>query len=176
MILGYYTIWNEYKNENITIDPFNINNLGPNSYDITLGSNFKKVLSNCKTIIPSIDPDLTQEYEDVKLDNWTSQLILPGELWLAHTVEKIGSNKYVPMLEGRSSIGRMGLFIHITAGFGDIGFAEQWTLELTCTLPIWIRSGMRIGQVFFHTITDDIVQYNGRYKNQSGAQESKFNE
>jgi len=179
MILGGKTILEKYCIGDITIDPFEFKMIGPNSYDVHLGRNFKRVLTNSYSGDyghgePYINPNEKQAY--IKYEDEDFIIIKPGELWLAHTVEKIGSTKFVPMLEGRSSIGRMGLFVHITAGFGDVGFVDQWTLELTSVLPIKIYSGMRIAQVFFHTLTDNSMQYSGRYVGQYGAQESRFNE
>ena len=81
---------------------------------------------------------------DMKKPNKTKRLIIPeeglvlepGRLYLGRTLEYTKTDKYVPMLEGRSSIGRLGLFIHVTAGFGDVGFSGYWTLEIFCIQPI----------------------------------------
>ena len=59
-------------------------------------------------------------------------LLEPNKLYLGRTVEYTRTDKFIPMLEGRSSTGRLGLFIHVTAGFGDVGFAGYWTLEMFC--------------------------------------------
>ena len=80
----------------------------------------------------------------MKLPNKTKKIIIPeeglilepGKLYLGRTVEYTKTDKFVPMLEGRSSIGRLGLFIHVTAGFGDIGFSGFWTLEIHCIQPV----------------------------------------
>ena len=97
---------------------------------------------------------------DMKKPNLTKPLIIPeegllletGKLYLGRTIEKTETSKFVPMLEGRSSIGRLGLFIHVTAGFGDIGFSGFWTLEIFCVQPIRIYAGVDICQIFYHTI------------------------
>jgi dCTP deaminase len=173
MILGHHAIKNGYNDKSITIEPYDENRICPNSYDVILGRNFKRVECNSNSPFEYyIDPKLPQQYTEYK--DMDSVTILPGELWIAHTVEKIGSTQFVPMLEGRSSIGRMGLFVHVTAGFGDVGFVDQWTFELASVKPIMLYSGMRIAQVFFHTMTDNDVQYSGRYVGQTGAQESRF--
>ncbi len=78
------------------------------------------------------------------------------------------------MLEGRSSIGRLGLFIHITAGFGDVGFCGYWTLEISCVHPVRIYPGVEICQIFYHIIEGDYEKYNsnGKYQNNQGIQPS----
>ena len=79
----------------------------------------------------------------------------------------------VPMLEGRSSIGRLGLFVHITAGFGDVGFCGYWTLEIFCVQPIRIFAGVEICQIFFHSIEGEFENYrSGKYQNNTGIQHS----
>jgi dCTP deaminase len=83
----------------------------------------------------------------------------------------------VPMLEGRSSIGRLGLFVHVTAGFGDVGFKGFWTLEIFCVQPIKIYAGVEICQLFYHTIDGDYDTYSkGKYQKNSGIQTSKLYE
>ena len=77
------------------------------------------------------------------------------------------------MVEGRSSIGRLGLFIHITAGFGDVGFSGFWTLEMFCVKPIRVYPGVEICQVFYHTIEGDFDTYSSnKYQNNQGIQPS----
>ena len=97
----------------------------------------------------------------------------PGRLYLGRTVEYTKTENLVPMLEGRSSVGRLGLFIHITAGFGDVGFAGYWTLEMFCTQPVIIYPGVEICQIYYHTIEGDFDRYtSGKYQNNSGIQPS----
>jgi dCTP deaminase len=80
---------------------------------------------------------------------------------------------YVPMLEGRSSVGRLGLYIHVTAGFGDVGFAGYWTLEIQCVQPIRIYPHVEICQIYYHTIQGEYDEYHsGKYQNNSGIQPS----
>jgi dCTP deaminase len=114
---------------------------------------------------------------DMKKKHDVSPLIIPEEglllephrLYLGRTVEFTGTEGYVPMLEGRSSIGRLGLFIHITAGFGDVGFKGFWTLEIFCVQPIRIYPNVEICQIFYHTIEGAYEKYGvGTYKNKSG--------
>ena len=111
------------------------------------------------------------------LINENDGLILqPGILYIGNTIESAGSDKYIPMYEGRSSMARLGIQSHISAGFGDVGFKSQWTLEIRVVHPVKVYSGMRIGQIFFHRINLDYNLetnlYRGKYLNQSGPQPS----
>jgi dCTP deaminase len=100
-------------------------------------------------------------------------VLQPGKLYLGRTVEFTETTNYVPMLEGRSSIGRLGLFIHITAGFGDVGFRGFWTLEIFCVQPIRVYAGVEICQIFYHSIEGDYVHYmSNKYQNNKGVQPS----
>jgi len=178
MILNGAEIFSEQAASKIKIYPFKSENVGPNSYDVTLGKTLFKILPNelrntMDGLQGFIDPMVEQKYNEINMDH-DGIILEPGRLYLGHTVEEIGSEHYVPMLEGRSSVGRMGLFIHVTAGFGDIGFQSQWTLELTTILPIRIFPGMRIGQVFFYQCTSQSLMYHGRYQKQDGPMESLF--
>src|SRR6187399_1984431 len=139
-------------NRNILIDPFRDENLNPNSYNLTLHN---EVLV----------------YEEVVLDmrhsNRTRRIIIPAEglvlspnqLYLARTVERTETHNLVPMIEGRSSIGRLGLFVHVTAGFGDVGFCGFWTLEMFAVQPVRIFAGVPICQIFYHQIIGEIHEY-----------------
>ena len=101
-------------------------------------------------------------------------VMVPGVLYLAHTHERCGSDFYIPILHGKSSLARLGLSIHLTAGFGEAGFKAQWTLEMTCVHPIMLYPRMRIGQVEFETVEGAIQQYEGNYKDQVGPVGSKM--
>jgi dCTP deaminase len=79
-------------------------------------------------------------------------ILKPNILYLGRTVEYTKTNNLVPMLEGRSSIGRLGLFIHVTAGFGDVGFSGYWTLEIFCIHPVKIYPFIEVCQIYYHTI------------------------
>jgi dCTP deaminase len=77
------------------------------------------------------------------------------------------------MLEGRSSVGRLGLFVHITAGFGDIGFRGFWTLEISSIQPVRIYPGVQICQIFYHTVEGEFTEYkSGKYQGNTGIQPS----
>ena len=152
--------------ENIIIEPFEESRLNPNSYNLSL-HNELMVYDN---------------YElDMKKENKASKLIIPEEglllekdkLYLSRTTEFTETKGYVPMLEGRSSIGRLGLFIHVTAGFGDVGFSGYWTLEMFCVQPIRIYAGVEIAQIYYHKIDGDYEQYiSTKYQNNKGIQPS----
>lgn len=150
----------------IFIEPFHRKQLGPNSYNLRLHD----------TLLIYTDPVL-----DMKRPNSTDKLSIPEDgmtlqpntLYLGRTVEFTRTENLVPMLEGRSSIGRLGLFIHITAGFGDVGFTGYWTLEIFCVQPIRIYPNLEICQIFYHTIEGDFVRYaSHKYQNNRGIQAS----
>ena len=152
--------------EDIIIEPFSEERINPNSYNLTL---FNELLVYKNDTL------------DMKIPNETEKLIIPeeglllepGKLYLGRTNEFTQTNKYVPMLEGRSSTGRLGLFIHVTAGFGDIGFAGYWTLEIFCVQPIRIYPNIEICQMYYHNIDGEYDLYNsGKYQNNNGIQPS----
>ena len=118
---------------------------------------------------------------DMKKPNETKEIIIseegyklePNQLYLGRTLEYTSTKKFVPMIEGRSSIGRLGIFIHITAGFGDVGFSGYWTLEIFCIKPIIIYPNVEIAQLYYHTIDGDYEEYNsGKYQNNTDIQPS----
>ena len=150
----------------IVIEPFSEQQLNPNSYNLRLHDR----------LLVYNEPVL-----DMKRENHSSEVVIPQEgmklephrLYLGRTVEYTATDGYVPMLEGRSSIGRLGLFVHITAGFGDVGFRGYWTLEMFCVQPIVIYPDVEICQIFYHTIEGDYVPYHsGKYQNNTGVQHS----
>ena len=150
----------------INIEPYNDSQLNPNSYNLSL---FNELLTYDNEVL------------DMKTPNPTTRLIIPEEglllepnkLYLGRTNEFTSTEKFVPMLEGRSSIGRLGLFIHVTAGFGDVGFSGYWTLEIFCVQPIRIYPNVEICQIFYHSIEGDYDLYkSGKYQNNKGIQPS----
>ena len=166
MILSGKEIKKQVKEGSIAIDPFADEQINPNSYNLRLHPD-----------LLTYDNDIL----DMREKNSASPLVIPSEglllephkLYLGRTVERTSTDKYVPMLEGRSSVGRLGLFIHITAGFGDIGFDGFWTLEIFCVQPIRIYSGLEICQIFYHTIDGDFDLYRSKkYQSNKGVQPS----
>ncbi|MDX2481056.1 MAG: dCTP deaminase [Desulfuromusa sp.] len=167
MILSGKEIANRVDKD-IIIKPFDRSRLNPNSYNLTLSDE----------LVVYTDSQL-----DMKKDNPYQQVMIPAEglllepnrLYLGRTVEYTETHKLVPMLEGRSSVGRLGLFIHVTAGFGDVGFKGFWTLEIFCVQPIRIYSGVEICQVYYHTIEGEYESYSsGKYQNNHGIQTSQL--
>jgi dCTP deaminase len=77
-------------------------------------------------------------------------VLLPGNLYLASTLEYTETLRHVPVLHGKSGVGRLGINIHATAGFGDVGFRGHWTLEIFVVQPVKVYAGMPIGQISYH--------------------------
>jgi dCTP deaminase len=102
-------------------------------------------------------------------------VLKPYQLYLGRTVERTETRNLVPMIEGRSSVGRLGLFVHVTAGFGDVGFCGYWTLEMFAVQPIRIYPNLPICQIFYHEIVGPIQEYcSDKYQNNTGIQPSLF--
>lgn len=159
MILSGSEIRRQMDFGNIIISDFDQSRLGPNSYNLRLAPE----LMVYKEAI--LDP--RQENRTATATIPDSGLVLqPEHLYLARTMEYTETHNFVPMLEGRSSVGRFGVFVHVAAGFGDVGFAGNWTLELSCIHPIRIYPGMEICQIYYHTILGDVQEeYHGKYQN-----------
>lgn len=156
----------KHLGKEIVIEPFEQRRLNPNSYNLSL---HHKLLVYNRPVL------------DMRLPNPVSEVIIPKEglqlepnrLYLGRTNEYTRTDKYVPMLEGRSSIGRLGLFVHVTAGFGDVGFAGYWTLEMFCVQPVIIYPDVEICQIYYHRIEGEYDSYqSGKYQNNSGVQPS----
>lgn len=138
--------------ENIVIDPFDERNLNPNSYNLTL---YHELLTYEEVVL-----DMRKSNRVRRIVIPESGLVLkPNQLYLGRTSERTETHNLVPMIEGRSSIGRLGLFVHVTAGFGDVGFCGFWTLEIFAIQPIRIYPGVSICQIFFHQIAGEIHEY-----------------
>ncbi|QQR53532.1 dCTP deaminase [bacterium] len=150
----------------IFIEPFHLEQLNPNSYNLRLHNEL--MIYNEPVL------DMKSQHQYSKLTIPAEGMVLePGKLYLARTVEYTKTLEAVPMLEGRSSIGRLGLFIHITAGFGDVGFAGFWTLEMFCVQPIRVYAGVEICQIFYHTLEGNFDLYrSNKYQNNNGIQPS----
>jgi len=164
MILTDKTIIDEIIEGNIVIEPLIRANIGTNSVDLTL--------SNALLIY-------THHVLDTRNKNLYAPMIIPEEgmilqpniLYLASTVEYTETLRHVPIIQGKSSLGRLGLFVHITAGFGDVNFKGHWTLELACIQPVKIYPGMKIAQICYHDIsempcTDYASKADAKYKDQ----------
>ncbi|MHB0999265.1 MAG: dCTP deaminase [Armatimonadota bacterium] len=165
MILSGKEIRSKLTKE-IIIDPFNEYQLNPNSYNLRLHSDLLVYRDDVL--------DMKKEHATEKITIPEDGLVLEtGRLYLGRTVEYTETHGYVPMLEGRSSIGRLGLFIHVTAGFGDVGFCGYWTVEIFCVQPIRIYPNVEICQIYYHGIDGEYDTYcSGKYQNNRGVQPS----
>ena len=156
----------ERLGKDIIIQPFNEKFLNPNSYNLCLHN---ELLVYDETVL-----DMKKENKTKSITIPPEGLVLePGRLYLGRTAEFTETHNYVPMLEGRSSIGRLGLYIHVCAGFGDVGFRGFWTLEIHCIHPIRIYAGVDICQIYYHSIEGSYDPYvSGKYQNNTGIQPS----
>ena len=150
----------------IVIEPFDPKRLNPNSYNLSLHNELLAYTS------PVLDMKAQSPVEKLLIP--PEGLVLePNRLYLGRTNEFTKTDCFVPMLEGRSSVGRLGLFIHVTAGFGDVGFSGYWTLEIFCVQPIRIYPDVEICQIYYHDIKGDYDLYqSGKYQNNTGIQPS----
>ena len=154
MILSDKQILEEIKNKNIVIEPFSRENLGTNSYDVHLG----KWLAVYESDILDAKLHNTIRKFEIPEDGF---ILLPSKLYLGVTREYTETRKYVPFVEGKSSIGRLGIDIHSTAGKGDTGFSNTWTLEISVKQPVRIYAGMPIGQIIYFEMKGEVgVPYN----------------
>lgn len=158
----------EELNKTIFITPFSEKHLNSNSYNLTLG---KRMLVYRDLVL------------DMKQENAVKEIIIPddgfilvpGELYLASTNENTYTTNYIPRIEGRSSVGRLGLFVHITASLGEAGFNGHWTLELTCVKPLRIYADVPICQIYFCEIDGDHDFCNSqKYQNSKVAMPSQL--
>lgn len=157
----------EHLGREIVIEPFDESKLNPNSYNLSLHD---------ELLTYQVDGPL-----DMRQANAVERLKIPPEgfvlepnkLYLARTIERTETHGFIPMIEGRSSIGRLGLFVHVTAGFGDVGFCGFWTLEMFAIHPVRIYAGVQICQIFYHSISGDYVPYkSGKYQHNRDIQPS----
>ena len=166
MILSGKTIFEEIKRGNLVIDPFEMKQLGPNSYNLCL---HKELACYESAILDMKQPQKLRRFE-IPPDGLVLE---PQRLYLGRTLEYTETRRFVPMLEGRSSIGRLGLSVHVTAGFGDVGFRGFWTLEIFCLQPIRIYAGVEIAQIFYHEIAGPFEEYKSKkYQDNTDLQPS----
>jgi len=142
MILTGSEIKRQVKNGDIILEPFIPDLVNPNSYNYRLGDTLLEITDRI------IDTKIPSRVNKITIPP-TGFTLMPNKIYLGVTLEKIGSSKFVPSLIGRSSLGRLGLFLQITADLGHLGTCHHWTLELTCVQPLIVYPNMRIGQVSF---------------------------
>lgn len=159
MILTGPEIQRQVELGKIQIEPFDPEQVNPASYDLRLGADYLTYA------IPFKQP------LDAKADNPAlpgkifehGRILMPGWLYLMHTVEVVGTKDFVTVIDGKSSIGRLGIIVHLTAGYGDPGFLGQYTLEVSVVHPVRVYAGMRFCQARFHTVQGELMQYEGNY-------------
>ncbi len=166
MILSGKKIVQEVEAGKLVIKPFNTKRLGPNSYNLCLHEELATYESE------TLDMRKPQTLKRFTIPQ-EGLILEPNKLYLGRTVEYTETRGYVPMLEGRSSIGRLGLSVHITAGFGDVGFRGYWTLEISAIHPSRVYAGVEICQVFYHEITVPYDEYKSKkYQDNTDLQPS----
>lgn len=156
MILTGHEIRRRRVRGEIEITPYNSRDVNQASYDVRLGSGY------CVYTKHSLDARKPNPVRHGKIGD-SGILVRPGKLYLMHTSEVIYCRRLVPKLEGKSSIGRLGIVVHVTAGHVEPGFRGQITLEVVALgLPVRLYAGMRIGQLVFHTTRGKSEDYTKR--------------
>ena len=163
MILSDKKILEEMQAGKIKIEPFDIEKLGTNSYDVHLG----KWLSVYDEDILDAKKHNTITHLEIPREGY---VLLPSKLYLGVTEEYTETFDYVPFLEGKSSVGRLGIDIHSTAGKGDAGFCNTWTLEISVKQPVRIYAGMPVGQLIYFKMEGEIINPYNKKKS------AKYNE
>jgi len=196
-VLSKPDILKHFKEKNIIIDPFNLKNLSSTSYDVRLGSFFyrQSTMQHIQTVNPFNQKSVEKMYPKLEeaisvkgirselnplhklMDKDKVILIAPNETILAHTIEFIGGRngtKELPAIttemRARSSMGRIGIGVCKCAGWGDVGYINRWTMEITnfSTVVIPLPVGIRIAQIIFHAVTpvdtSDTYNKKGKYQ------------
>lgn len=177
----------------IIISDFDASRVGPNSYDLKLDSRLLVYEAAARrhdwfaqrrfrwwnpfTWIPPaarpLDPSRQEPVVEYVIPA-AGMVLYPGVLYLGSTVEYTSTERFVPWIDGRSSIGRLGLGVHVTAGLGDAGFSGTWTLEITVVQPVIVFPQMKVCQICFDELSGDYKPYDGRYRDQSGPVRSRY--
>ncbi len=161
------------KEGRIYISPFQQAYVNPNSVNLTLSDEIKEY-DELTTF--DMKTGASKKPKSIIIHPEVGYTLHPERLYLASTMEECGSDEFVTCLEGRSSLARMGLEVHLTAGFGDLGFKSRWTMEMRVHFPTTIYPFVPVCQAVFYVVTGDrTMQYKGKYQDQSkGATESKL--
>lgn len=165
MILSDKCILSEIEKGNILIDPWRPECLGTNSYDVHLGK-YMAVYS-----AKELDARKHNAIDEFIIPE-EGYVLQPGTLYLGVTEEYTETHAHVPFLEGKSSIGRLGIDIHATAGKGDVGFCNHWTLEISCIMPVRVYAGMPVGQLIYFAVNGDIENFYNKKTNAKYNQRS----
>jgi len=154
------------QGKSIVIDPFDERHLNPNSYNLSLHDELM--------VYEEVVLDMKSANRVRRIEIPADGLVLsPNQLYLGRTAERTETHDLVPMIEGRSSVGRLGLFVHVTAGFGDVGFCGYWTLEMFAVQPVRIYPGVPICQIFYHELTGEFTEYDSdKYQHNRDIQPS----
>ncbi|MCB0664606.1 MAG: dCTP deaminase [Saprospiraceae bacterium] len=155
MILSDKKILELMDRGEIVIEPFDPASMGTNSYDVHLGKYLAVYIDEC------LDARKHNKIREVVIPE-DGYVLQPGKLYLGVTEEYTETHTCVPFLEGKSSIGRLGIDIHATAGKGDVGFCNTWTLEISCVQPVRIYAGMPVGQLIYFKVEGEIKNYYNR--------------
>jgi dCTP deaminase len=158
MILTDLQILDEIEKGNILIEPFRAECLGTNSYDVHLG----RYLATYKDRV--LDAKSHNKIEHFEIPQ-EGLVLNPGTLYLGVTEEYTETHAHVPFLEGKSSTGRLGIDIHATAGKGDVGFCNTWTLEISVSQPVKVYFGMPIGQLIYFLVAGEVKTMYNKKKN-----------
>lgn len=162
MILSDTAILAARQIGDIVIEPFNLPSLGGNSYDVHLARTLVVYkLRDAQGYYVPLDCAQPAITEEIKIPE-KGYLLQPGTLYLASTVEYTETHKHVPYLDGKSSVGRLGIAIHATAGRGDVGFCNHWTLEISVIHPVRVYAGQPIGQLTYHTVDGEVERVYSR--------------
>jgi dCTP deaminase len=182
VILSDRTIREELAAGRIVIDPLDEGDIQPSSVDLRIDRYFR-VFRNHSMRVIDVKEDQEELTELIEIEEDDSLILHPGEFILGSTRERVAlPNDLVARLEGKSSLGRLGLLIHSTAGFVDAGWDGHLTLELSnvANLPITLYPGMKIGQISFLRMTTpaDIpygsAQIGSKYQGQRGPTPSRY--
>jgi dCTP deaminase len=165
MIFTDKKILESIEDRQIVIEPFRPDCLGTNSYDVHLG---KYLATYCDAILDARQHNTIEHFEIPE----AGIVLQPGRLYLGVTEEYTETHNSVPFLEGKSSTGRLGIDIHATAGKGDVGFCNHWTLEISVAMPVRVYAGMPIGQLIYFKIDGAIENFynlksSAKYNNRS---------
>ncbi|MET8605674.1 dCTP deaminase [Streptomyces rubiginosohelvolus] len=166
MILTGPEIGARVQDGDIRVEPFDPEQLQPNSYDFRLDEQigwYTERVLDCARDNPFELHTIPRE----------GMVLQPDRIYLGATVERIGSDRFVPILRARSSVARLGLFVHVTADLIDIGSFGKLTLQLHAVQPVRVYPGMLIGQVTFWSVYGDIVLYEGKYQGSDGPMPSQ---
>jgi dCTP deaminase len=156
MILSDKKIKQEMEKGTIKIEPYRPDGLGTNSYDVHLG----KMLGVYTDAVLDAKKNNPVRYFEIPPEGFVLQ---PGTLYLGITEEYTETHAHVPFLEGKSSAGRLGIDIHATAGKGDVGFCNYWTLEISAQIPVKVYAGMPIGQLIYFEVSGEIeISYSSK--------------